>query len=793
MNIEDEIEIKIQNVTKEQFINLYDIMKEKYKVFSFEKTLNMIESKTSISSVRRTTYYDNNAVKINKEPIIIKKNIVNKRFINNVYDNNISITHSKEIPINNYNFDENCLIRLRERISFELNQEWRLDMTVIKIETSLDNLDLIINKFFKGYNEKNFIKKENFIDKYEIELEYINSKVNKTIFDIERNISNIMNLIGWQKNPISEIYSIITEDKINRNKSNLKLKDLCNQAKTLDKYTYFKNIYTANGYILLEKTDGERCFCCLLHNVLYLIFNNTNKNLYTKIENENINESNNFIFDCEEVDGSIYIFDILYLNKQKIFNEPYLSRLVNYTEEAKKIIKLLNIDKKISIEFKKYNIINNNFKTLIETYYLEKKDSNKIDGLMICSSDKNYFETDNWKWKSFEHNTIDFYCKLEKREGDRYLYNLYSYINFDLLNKLKIPPTEFLKIDGKPNIVNILFSPSIDEKAYIFYYNSKELDKKVIEIGKNKKLEWVLKGIREDKEFGNHFQTAEKIYTSYISPFDIELLYEKDINEKNYFADDSKHDDTKEMRIYNTKVKYELYKLFNNTNFLIDFASGRATDLIKYNTSSINNVFMIEVDQAAIYEIVERKYNLFNDRNRKINIKTKIYILNEDLKNDYLDIYDKITKKVGNITFDNSICNFALHYFAYTDKLMDNFISLLNNCIGKKSYFICTLFNGEKVKEFLLKLPNHEFKSKKYYIRLLLGEKEIELTLPFTGEELYKENLINLENFILRMKKNKFKLIEEKSFIDYDIDKSKLEKDDLQYISLYSSLIFIKN
>jgi len=786
-----EFEIKLKNINRSTFLKILNYAKEHYKIDNFEMDLNIIENKSHISSIRRRTFYNNKAVKINKMPIIINKNSIKKKHINNIYDVDLTLSHSTEIPIEKYVFGNNLLIRLKKRLSFKLNNDYRLDLTVIKNESSINNLDVIIHKFFKDFNESNFSNNDLFIDAYEIEIEFIGNR-HMEIQILENETKHLMEAINIYQNPINEIYALMTD---NHKRYNIELRNILNSAKQLNKFVYYKEVYPANGYVLLEKTDGLRTVCAILNNVLYLLFTQSDKNFYYKLSNK-IFDNLNFILDCEFIEGKIMVFDIMYVNNKKVWKENYVTRL-SFTNEVKDIIKLIN-KKILNIEFKKYNIINNNFRQLIETYYLENKGDKKIDGLIIAEADKNYFDTTNYKWKPFEHNTIDFYAKLvsstSQKEGC--IYNLYSYITYDKLEKLCVNKSDLQRIEHHPNLTNILFSPSIDPKAYIFKYKDNSLNGKVIELGKDKKtFEWVFHKIRDDKIFGNNFQTAEMTYYNFYSPFELEMLYT--IDEDPYFINQNeKHDNFSHIRTFNSAIKYELYKMFNKSEFILDLAAGRGADLNKYFQNNIQNVLMVEVDETAIYTILERKYSSIKQKSNYKQAQihnTKIYILKEDLTNNYVEIYDKIINIVNKKTFNHICSHFAMHYFIYNNELMTNFINLLNLTLDKNGIFICTLVDGEKLKKYLLKLPNYEWKNDKYYIKLLANKKEIELILPFSNNELYKEYIINIDDFILQMKNNNFKLIEKKNFLEYtNISQQNLDDNDKTFVDFYCSVIFTK-
>ena len=68
--------------------------------------------------------------------------------------------------------------------------------------------------------------------------------------------------------------------------------------------------------------------------------------------------------------------------------------------------------------------------------------------------------------------------------------------------------------------------------------------------------------------------------------------------------------------------------------------------------------------------------------------------------------------------------------------------------------------------------------------------------VEYINKNIYYLNNIdndNIDDFILEMKKNNFKLIEKKNFLEYKKEEQKiLDEDDKTFIDFYCSLIFTK-
>lgn len=813
MEILNEYEIKIKiNNNKEIFNEIKEICDTKFEIIGNEKSINYMMNLGINKTVIRTNYYNNKCQKLTEFDIYKIKEKHKTIKINNKYEYKktpiiLSLTHSTEKNIKNYIIN-NGFYRFKDRISYKINEEFRIDLTLIKTETEYTNINTIINKFFKNSSTTNFTNKENYIDNYEIEIEYIGEK-EIDINYIENNISYILSNIYIYNNPLNELYFLLFGSESN---TNLTFQKITNKVITLDKYNYYKpenNIYMFDKYFITEKTDGERVLILIIYYKLYIIYSDkkinkeytiTNTNTKLILDGEYINKKS-----LNKEEEEIYIFDVLYCNNIKVSEYGFKDR-ISYFDECKKITDKIDI---YTIKYKKLEQIDNsvekqNIKTLANKYYKNNNDKT-IDGLIFYQPYQNYYKCKIYKWKPLEMNTIDFYCLLDKKININnkitYKYKIYSYLNINTLKKMNINKTNIIDIPKDDKLINILFQPSINPLDYIFETNLDNLDNKIVELKKdNVTFKWIFVKERFDKNvigFGNYFTIAEQMYMNYYNPLNFEMLYNKETdNKNNYFNSSIKNNSV----IWNNKVKHMIFdKYLKNTKILLDLGCGRGGDINKYNIYNIESAILIELDIMAIQElIIDRKVKSMYNATKITNLN----IVNLDLKMDYLGIYDDVINKTNIKKVDNILINFALHYFSYTDSLLGNIINYINISLKPKGLVVITLMNGKKVFDFL-KNNNNRWKSKnsKYMIEFTNQNDikknfnryiDISLKLPMSNDMLYSEKLLDINYIIKCFKKNKFILIDNVSFLKYDVKNVELDDDDKKWVDFYELLVFQK-
>lgn len=204
---------------------------------------------------------------------------------------------------------------------------------------------------------------------------------------------------------------------------------------------------------------------------------------------------------------------------------------------------------------------------------------------------------------------------------------------------------------------------------------------------------------------------------------------------------------------YNTpagKMKTEALKNFHNLyvkkmliggvskqgDTLIDFACGKAGDLPKWISSKLSFVFGIDyskdnlenrLDGACVRYLKAFKINkhmpraLFVHGNSAFNIRDGSALLNDKGKQITAAVFgngpkeaDKIGKGVakqygkGDVGFNVSSCQFALHYFFENPDTLKGFLKNVAECTKLNGYFIGTSYDGKLIFNDLKKVKTGE-------------------------------------------------------------------------------------
>jgi hypothetical protein len=234
---------------------------------------------------------------------------------------------------------------------------------------------------------------------------------------------------------------------------------------------------------------------------------------------------------------------------------------------------------------------------------------------------------------------------------------------------------------------------------------------------------------------------------------------------------------------------------------------GKGQDLARAIDAGFNEITMIDRDIDAIYELLQRKYNL--------RIKTKDATARVHIRQiDFEESFDNIIKTVDLPRgVSAGMINFGIHYLAHdhseshSDLPLNEFFKLVNHMLRSQGRFIITCFDGKKIFELLRDQSQWTSKNKKYSIKRAFTSNEltdlnqpIDVLLPFSGGSYYREYLVNftfLENII---KQNKFKVLANDSFSNlfrqFKSNNPKiyaqLDDADQEYLSLYSFIVIEK-
>jgi len=814
-------------IIDESYITVYSIIKP---YISTEN--NLIDYQFNVNKIDKIN--KNHIISTDRIYIEIKKNI--SIILDNYSDWIININLLKNININEIERYKHIFI-----LSDELNTIDNIpynDISDINIQ-----LSYIGDK--NNLNESNIFELINYLNPIFID------NVNLNIIEYQKEIYNIAKLI-------------ITDKRMLYNfKERSGFKRLVNNVVELNRNIYYNDILpNIKHYYLTDKIDGQRCMCIINENKDKINIKILSDKLYKINKYNDIIEEEEHkltIYDCEILYSSelnniyeleadkvkLYIFDILIYENKNISSEPFENRY-KYLEKAENKIKDLKLGK-----MKKFIKLTKNYKKEIKNFY---ENSNKseydIDGLIFTPTSKiseiniqnntlqinsNYTNMIAYKWKPEHLLTIDFYiAELPKTDynkeqykniKDEKIYILCSGINKKDFDKIRMNYIEnyvniIPKIYHDKQYFPIQFAPSDNPLAYIFTSKNKELHNKIGEFRYNKKeKKWELLKIRNDRNielqrgeyYGNALKYAELIWLNIENPITLDELITSE--PQKYFIQNS-NNIYKAQRNFNSFVKTKLIETIidknlsdkNETKWIIDLAAGKGQDLARIINLGFENGLFIDIDSDALYELIERKYNIKNQKN-----KMSIYTKQLDLTSDYTEIINKLSNiplpKEG---VDVIICNFAIHYLIKDENKILNIINLIKTLLKENGRFIFTTFNGEKIFNILkdsniwelTENNNIKYSIKKQYksTGFLKFNQEIGVLLPFSKNQYYTEYLVNLEYILTKFKENGFNIEISNSFStlleQFKLNNNKiyneLTTNDKEYVSLYQFNILKK-
>lgn len=203
---------------------------------------------------------------------------------------------TKEIPLSKESSkpiltgNEKVLYRYKNRYSFKINENARIDITDVKESNNLGNLG-------------------NRVSNYEIEIEIVNNKINIDTFFEE--ITSVLKIIQDSEIPISKKESLNVMEKY-QNILGLKSNYLESRNVISIEIQHIK--FIPNKYAITDKADGERYFLFSIADGVYLISNNMNvKKINIVIENKKFH---NMLLDGELINnnnGYMFLaFDVIY-------------------------------------------------------------------------------------------------------------------------------------------------------------------------------------------------------------------------------------------------------------------------------------------------------------------------------------------------------------------------------------------------------------------------------------------------------------------------------------------------
>ena len=634
----------------------------------------------------------------------------------------------------------------------------------------------------------------------------------------------------------------------------------------LSRPIYFKQVLPViDTFYMTDKMDGTRAMLIIDeyyrrsgHRRIYIgsDIKAISDQIYTiaefsKPSNSKTIETDHTVLDVEMMDSpkegkSFHCFDVIAFQSKRLANSPFKDRYSKF-EAVDTLMKKYELGG--VKEFVK--LTKEGFSKEIKDFYQKKRDYH-IDGLIFtpeglffkdaAKTKKNKYErvfntdyssTMSFKWKPLDQLTIDFY--LMKHPTKKHSYVLCSgidsrtfgmlqmkffdgYKSPDTPNAHRYFPVQFNPYDG--NFDNV-WTPTETEQALCFG-ECQSLDGQVGEFAfadKNGLLEKPklirLRGdrvqdIAKGEYFGNHIKYAELIWHSLKYPLTIDTMCQP--NGVGYFATDD-NDLYRAQRHFNSYVKTYLMEtyLYPKTTEkarMMDIACGKGQDIARAIDIGFEEIIAVDKDIDAIYELLERKYNL---RVKQKGAAANIHIKRLDLEDSSDDIIKSL--KIEPKSVDAANCSFAIHYICHSAMVgkkdpITEFAKMVGYYLKSGARIMLTAFNGKDVfdalqdkEEWALEENgNVKYSIKKEYTSesMTALDQKISVLLPFCGGIYYREFLVNYNTLQTVFEANGFKLIKTDGFGSllrpYKKANSKgyheMSAVDREYVSLYGYLIF---
>ena len=829
-NVELEIRIK-EDIDRETYESLVTAAKTDpdFSPPVIDMSANIISTKVhgdrdTGQSIRKITYSGDSSA----EEFIRKTRLMNPIIMEGFVKYSVGL--STETMIGKFPSTNDSIVRFKVRISFNIKEpagepKWRLDITAIKMGT-FKNLSPVFKSirqelFGSGITTENILQELNYelISGYEVEIEYIGGAkapadlkiVDKVFGLLNRNYTDV---VKYQDEIYNVAKVVVPANAELFQKPTHRIKQLSNQVVSLSMNTYYNEIYPPNGYYATEKADGVRTIVSSHGAGTYLLFSDGMKFVPGAVTKQIIVDAEYVAVDEKSLPAgnkktpakpSIYIFDCIMCGED-FSSKGFEFRVEKLAEAAAELQKILPEHNVIAKKFARLGATPRELEDALRSVYRPDDAPYEVDGVILTAPGKSYRDTENYKWKPYENNTIDFLAVkcpknllgiqpyVNRRQDGLELYILFVGISHQQREKLGIGLIEHYKsIFPGPSAgyYPVQFSASVCPLAYIYYHNG-DIDRQIVELSRNRaNTEWIYHRTRTDRAlekgyYGNDYRIAELTFSNYIDPFDFESLWQV---QKSYFLKTSDNIYVAANKFKRFVISLLLKDNISGAKWIIDAAAGRGADLHRYQEIGVENALFIDIDKTAITELIRRKFAFTHTKKRHVrswigaddsqmevvtkrNMTTDIEydkLLVKDTKNltvhtlvaDLKTSADVLVEKVHHFginteSVDGIVCNFAIHYMCGTAEELQNFIQFVSRLLKTDGVFIFTTMDGSRVYKLLEDVPRggtwqvEEGGVVKYALqkdydgKLAKYGQTISVKLPFSNE-MYSEPLCNID------------------------------------------------
>jgi hypothetical protein len=642
-------------------------------------------------------------------------------------------------------------------------------------------------------------------------------------------------------------------------------KRLCSNTVELSRPIYFKQVLPAiDTFYMTDKMDGTRAMLIIDeyyrrsgHRRIFLgaAIKAVSDQVYDiqtfpSPQKGKVIETDHTVLDVEMmpdgVDGyRFHCFDVIALKSRRLSNAPFKERFTKFDEVQLMMEKYDVGSTKTFVKLEKdgYGEQIKTFMDIDRPYH--------VDGIIFTPEGSKYkprdkgvrkfervFNTDysstiSFKWKPLDQLTIDFY--LMSHPTKKGVYMLCSGVDANTFARLQLSffdgytppntpnshryfPIQFEPLDGD---FATEWSPS-KEDLKLHSQNYPTLDGLVGEFAfadsQGGRIGPKLLRLRVDRAqdiakgeyFGNALRYSELIWHSIQHPLTVEAMCNP--TDIGYFAVDN-NDWFRPQRSFNSFAKSHLLEtyLFSKTSGnarIMDLMAGKGQDLGRAIDIGYDEIILLDRDIDAIYELLERKYNL---RVKRKNASANIHIKKADFESS-ADLNIKALK-VAQSSIDSSMANFAIHYLCHAPgpeqaNPLVEFAKFNAFYLKPGGRLMLTAFNGDDVFRLLHNKDEWGVKEHgrvKYSIRrqfssdsLTNNDQAIDVLLPFSGGRYYREYLVNYDYVEKVFEENGFKMIKTDSFgsllrafkSQNSRGYAELSDADKEYVSLYGYMVF---
>jgi len=656
---------------------------------------------------------------------------------------NLRMSHSHETKIEKTESGVSSILsnpnksfRLKSRKSYTFDSI-RVDLTQVKTATGSDMVKSKVLNSPEIYEvECEFIKKvtsSSELTHDEIELIYRLLCVKNKTF----------NLISQEQyvNTLRQYYSLISTD----NYSAQKITSLSTQQLQPTVGNDPKTCMLNKGdYAVTYKVDG-------LHNMLYIDDTGV---IYLIDDSKNVNylgyRSYNYqkcIFECElyknEDSYSVYIFDCLFSNNVDVRGYPLVddtnmskgmiiagedrnmfiklptSQLQKHTSRLARVyeLKITTVDTSSTMNtcdfyIKNHIFMPHNFFANVKKF-IETTPPVNIDGLVFSKVSQPYPKQSGgtnltiFKYKSVEHLSIDFQVvffgggRRPLIEGNKAKVKLMvgNYKN------RKYGLEEFMTTS-----IELIDDQLKTRDGQLINNNA------IVEFVKGEKY-WIPIRLRPDKQQPNAKWVVDDTVKTIENPITTDMVCGKEVVKSTYISVRTNKSLVESISKYHNEIKNLVLEMLCNklrkTNpsvfiRLADFCCGRAADSNKWISNNINYVMGIDNSEDQIDNGNKRLAENRSYTQQRSKHSCDVNLIVGDLSRPLEQCVEpeniaEFNKVLSSFIYNCNIvtCNFAIHYFASSNEVMDTFLNNVSKCLKTDGYFVGTMMDGTIVRKLL--------------------------------------------------------------------------------------------